>query len=360
MADSDGQEKTEQATGKKLQTSREEGKVAKSTEISSFAIFSSGMILIYMSREFIGSKMSDLAFYVFNSLDTLQINSNIVQFYMLKAMLLFFLTLSPILIGLVIIGLVANIGQVGIHFSLKALSPKFNKMNPISGIKRILFSSSSLVEVLKSLLKLLLIGGFTYMILSDIIYESVSLVSLTISEIISFMIDGAFGLIWKIAMLYAILAIADFIFQKFKFKKDMMMTKQEVKEEAKQADGDPLIKSKIKSLQLEAARRRMMKDIPTADVVITNPTHFAVAIKYDPQKYAAPKVVAKGADELAQRIKKLAVENNVPLHENRELARALYKMCDVGDTIPEKLFQAVAKILAYIYNLKKTTKKKIV
>jgi flagellar biosynthetic protein FlhB len=279
---------------------------------------------------------------------------------MAKTMLYFFLTLSPFLLGLMLVGLAANVGQVGLKISGKALKPKFEKFNVISGIKRTFFSSRSYVELLKTLVKLLLVGGFTYIIMEDLVEQSILLVNLTIPEILSNMLDGAFTLIWKVALLYAIMAASDFIFQRYKFNKDMMMTKQEVKEENKQTDGDPLIKGKIKSLQFEAARKRMMKDIPEADVVITNPTHFAIAVKYDPSKNSAPIVVAKGVDSLAQKIKKIAVEHNVPLHEDRELARALFKLCDIGDAIPEKLFKAVAKILAYIFNLKKSKKKTIV
>jgi flagellar biosynthetic protein FlhB len=172
------------------------------------------------------------------------------------------------------------------------------------------------------------------------------------------MLNSAFTLVWKIVLFFAVIALIDFLFQRYKFKKQMRMTKTEVKEEYKQLEGDPQIKARIRKQMFQSARNRMMKDIPTADVVITNPTHVAVALKYDLQKDSAPKVVAKGLDELAQRIKKIAEENNVPLHEDVELARALYKSCEIGDFIPAKLFKAVAQILAYLYQLKKIKKKK--
>ena len=360
MAETDGQEKTEEASGKKLEDQRKEGKVAKSTEIISFSVFSIGMIMLYLMRNFIGSNLSNLAGDIFNSLDTLQLNINVIQLYLAQAALFFFITISPVILAILVFSLAANIGQVGFKITPKALMPKFSKLNVFTGIKNTFLTSKSYVEALKAFLKLLLISGFTYLILEDLVIDSISLVSLSIEEILAFMIDGALSLIWKIALIYAVLAFADFIYQKFKFKKEMKMTKQEVKEESKQTEGDPLIKSKIKSIQYETARRRMMKDIPTADVVVTNPTHFAVAIKYEPEKHHAPKVVAKGMDQLAQRIKQIATENNVPLHEDVQLARALYKLCEVGDFIPEQLFQAVAKILAYIFNLKKTAKKRII
>ena len=181
---------------------------------------------------------------------------------------------------------------------------------------------------------------------------------LSIEETVTFMLDAAFSMIWKIVLFFVVIAAVDLLFQRFKFHKDMMMTKQEVKEEFKQSEGDPQIKRRIRKQMLISAKKRMMRDIPQADVVVTNPTHVAVALKYDLQKDSAPRVVAKGMDILAQRIKKIAAENKVPLYEDVELARALYKSTEVGDTIPSKLFKAVAQILAYIYQMKKLKKKR--
>jgi flagellar biosynthetic protein FlhB len=241
---------------------------------------------------------------------------------------------------------------------MKALTPKFSKMNPISNVKRLFFSSKSLVELLKSLTKLFIIGLFSYNVLLDFSLDATRLVALSISEILSFMVEAAYTLIWKIVLVFAIIATVDFVFQKFKFMKDMKMTKREVKDESKSTEGDPLIKSRIRKIQYAIARNRMMKDVPKADVIITNPTHVAVALKYDMQKDAAPKVVAKGMDLVAFRIKELAKKNNVPIHEDRVLARALYNLCDIGDRIPPDLFKAVAKILAYIFQLKRQKQKK--
>jgi flagellar biosynthetic protein FlhB len=220
------------------------------------------------------------------------------------------------------------------------------------------FSGSSLVELFKSLLKLGIIVLFTYNVLDGLITSSMSLADFTIEQIVDFMLDAAYSLIWKIALVYAAIAGVDLIYQRIKFKRNMMMTKQEVKEENKQNEGDPQIKSRIRTAQRAMANKRMMQNIPQADVVITNPTHFAIAIKYDMKKDAAPKVVAKGMDELALKIKEIARKHNVPLHEDRPLARALYKACNVGDQIPATLFKAVAQILAYIFQLRKAKKKK--
>ena len=357
MAEYDGREKTEQPTPKKLDDARDKGQVAKSMEVNSLAIFGTGLILLYLFQNFVGSRLKTFSISIFDSLDVLPHRFSLISNFAADWYFFFILTLAPFLGGLLIIALVTNVSQVGMRFSSQALMPKFDKLNVSKGIKN-LISSRSLVELLKSMFKLLIIGGFTYLILNDFISSSASLESLNISEIVQLMLDQAFSLLWKIGLVYLIIASSDFVFQRFKFKKEMMMTKEEVKEEVKQTEGDPQIKSRIRKLMYEASRNRMMQELPKADVVITNPTHYAVALKYDLMKHPAPEVIAKGVDELAQKIKKVAIENDIPIQENKELARALYKMCDIGDKIPPTLFKAVAQVLAYVYNLKKSKKKK--
>lgn len=358
MADIDGQEKSEQPTGKKLSDARDRGQVAKSTEINSLAVFGSGLMAIYFSRGFFGEQMSEFSRDLFGRLDAYSLNQTILQSYFLKWALFFFTVSAPVMIAVVIFSLVSNITQIGLKFSGQAFVPKMDRFNPFTGIKRILFSSNSMVETLKSLIKLFVIGLFAYLVISRLVQDTLQLVNLTIEETVEFMLDSAFAMIWKITLFFFVIAATDYIFQKYKFKKEMMMTKQEVKEEMKQTEGDPHIKAQIRKKMIQAAKGRMMKDVPRADVVITNPTHFAVALKYDSNKDGAPKVLAKGMDELAQRIKKIAMESNVPLYEDVELARALYKTCDVGDEIPSQLFKAVAQILAYIYQMKNLKKRK--
>lgn len=357
MAANDGQEKTEQPTGKKLNESREKGQVAKSTEINSWAIFAGSILILSISENLMGSNIKKAAISIFSSLDTLTLSRDLVIEFSKDGLLFLLLIMAPILGGLVIISLIASYGQVGFKLSPKALAPKISKFNPISGLKKFV-SPSALVETIKSVLKLAIIGIFTYIVIKDIIAQTIELPSFSIPEIIDFMINAAHSLLWKIAMIYSVLAVSDFIYQKYKFKKDMMMTREEVKEENKQSDGDPQIKSRIRKVMMEMSANRMILEVPKADVVITNPTHYAIAIKYEMNNDSAPKVVAKGVDELAQRIKKIAVENNVPLHEDRPLARALYDTCKIGDQIPANLFKAVARILAYIYQLKNTKKRK--
>lgn len=355
MADFEGQEKTEQPSSKKLEDARKKGMVAKSIEVNSLLIVVTGLITLFLLQSYIGQKISGFTTNIFNSLDTLPKKISLLPNMALDWYLFFFSVLAPMMTAIVLVGLASNIAQVGFKLSPEALSPKFSKINPVNGFKRI-FSSKSVVEIFKTLLKFFVIALFTYLILSDLIVASAYLDNLNPSEVIIFMLDNAFSLLWKIALLYAVIAAIDFVYQRYKFKKEMMMTKQEVKEEMKQLEGDPTVKGRIRKMQMQAAQQRMMANLPTADVVITNPTHYAVALKYDMTKDSAPEVIAKGVDLLAQRIKKVAAEHNIPLHEDRELARALYKMCDVGDKIPPSLFKAVAQVLAYVYNLKKKKK----
>lgn len=360
MPEVNGQEKTEQPTTKKLDDAREKGQVAKSMEINSFAIFTSGLLLVLLSKNHLGTQISELSKTMFNSLDVLELNSGIIQGYAAKALAFFVITVGPVFAGIFVVALLAGISQVGFKISVKALRPKFSKLNPLKGIKNLFFSSRSIVEFSKSLLKLTVIGLFTYLVLYDFVINSTSLVDLTISEIISYLMDAAYSFLWKISLVFALIAAIDFIYQKKKFNKDMMMSKQEVKEEFKQSEGDPLIKSRIRKLQMQAAKNRMMQSVPKADVIITNPTHYAIALRYELDKDKAPRVLAKGADELAVRIKEIAAKNDIPMHEDRELARMLYKMCDIGDLIPSVLFKAVAQILAYVYQLKNEKKKRTI
>ncbi len=357
MAELDGQEKTEQATSKRLNDTREKGQAPKSQELNSLAVFSTGLFLLFFTKGYLGEKLWSLSTSIFSSLDKLEISVDVLSIYAIKGIEFFMLTLFPVLLGIIIISLAVGYGQVGFRFTPKALQPKFSKLNPLKGFQNSFLSATPVVETLKSIAKLGAIGLFSYFILEDMVLDSIGLVNFTISEIVNYMIDNSINFLWRVSLLYAVIAFIDFAYQKHKHKKDLMMTKQEVKEEHKQTEGDPLVKSQIKGKQFEMSRKRMLDAVPKADVVVTNPTHFAVALKYEMGKTFAPKVVAKGQDYLAQKIKTVAKENNVPLYEDVQLARALYKACEVGQEIPETLFKAVAQILAYIFKLKKDKKK---
>lgn len=358
MAEKDGQEKTEDATGKKLSDTRDKGEAAKSQEINSLAVFTTGLLVLFFTKGYLGAKLWSLSTFIFSSLDTLELSVNVLSIYALQGAMFFITAVFPVSIAIVIIALAVGYGQVGFKFTTKALQPKFSKLNPAKGFKNSFLSTRPLVELGKSTAKLGAIGLFSYLILEDMVISAIGVVNFTVAEIVDYMLDNSIEFLWRVSLVYVVIAAIDFVYQKKKFKSDLKMTKQEVKEENKQTEGDPQVKAQIKGKQFEMARSRMLEAVPTADVVITNPTHFAVALKYEIGKTLAPKVVAKGKDNIAQKIKAIAKENGIPMHEDVPLARALYKACEVGQEIPEDLFKTVAKILAYIFKLKAEKKKK--
>lgn len=260
------------------------------------------------------------------------------------------LILAPFLLVGFLVCFVADLLQVKWRPTSKPLRPKFSKFNPVSGVKR-LFSLNSFVELIKSLLKIGVIAYVVYSYLKKNMPPIFQFYDVSLNQGIMIIGSLVIGLGFRITLFYTIIAILDFVYQKIKFKRDMRMTKQEVKDEYKNMEGDPQVKSKQRQRMMEASRRRMMQQLPEADVVITNPTHYAVAIKYDPEVYDAPYVIAKGADYLAQKIKETAKEHHIEIVENKPLARMLYANVDIGSVVPPELYQAVAEVLAFVYHL---------
>ena len=351
-----GGEKTEEATPKKLEDARKEGQVAKSKELALGFTLLAMFILLKIWVGTLGNQFLDIFKKTYNMIPTLssQMAAGDSVWYFVTLfrdiVIRLVIILAPFLLVAVGVGLTTEILQVQWKPTAKPLKPKFSKFNPINGVKRI-FSLQSLVELLKSILKIFLIGYIAYSTLQDKWTSILILMDMPITQGIALMGNIILDLGIKIAAFYLVIAFADFAFQKWKFKEDMKMTKQEVKDEYKQSEGDPQIKGQIKQRMMQASRRRMMQDIPKADVVITNPTHFAVAIKYDPDVADAPTVLAKGADHVAAKIKEVAKENNVEIVENKPLARMLYYNVELGQVIPPELYKAVADILAYVYKL---------
>ena len=354
--DGPGGEKTEEPTSKKLEDARNEGQVAKSKEVTNafemLAAFLMMRFLVeYMGTVFVGnmrSIYSQIPEYV--KLYDGHIQTETFRMLFVSSLLRILQIIAPFLLAGFLVAFITNILQVKWKITTKPLQPKFNKLNPVSGFKRI-FSPNSLVEFLKSVLKLTLIGYVVYNYLKKNMPPIYQLYDVSLNQGIAQVGTLVINLGIRIALFYMLIAAADFAYQKIKFKKDMKMTKQEVKDEYKNQEGDPQIKSKQRQRMLEASRRRMMQQLPEADVVITNPTHFAVAIKYEPELYDAPYVVAKGADYLAQKIKDVAKENHIEIVENKPLARMLYANVDVGSVVPPELYQAVAEVLAFVYHL---------
>jgi flagellar biosynthetic protein FlhB len=263
---------------------------------------------------------------------------------------------GPVVLGLMILGTLANAAQVGFHFYWEILTPKFHKFNPISGIQRLLFSKHSAVEVAKNVFKIAIIGMVAYIAVKAMIEDAVGLMDGDAATVVGFMTKSAASAATKMGLAFLVVAGLDYAFQRYEHEETLKMTKPEVKEEGKMAEGDPLIKGRIRSIQRQIAYKRMMTEVPKADVVVTNPTHVAVALKYDAAKMNAPKVIAKGAELIAKRIKDIALQHNIPIVEDRMLARTLYRTVDAGHEVPEKLFQAVAQVLAYIYRMKNAAK----
>lgn len=354
--DGPGGEKTEPATAKKLNDARKEGQVAKSKEVGNFLGLLSLFLVLKIWAGSMGLKLMSGFSTVYNRIpDLVELENgliiprdyaSLINHYIL-AMLSIML---PVLAIGTLVAFVGDLVQVKWKPTSKPMQPKFSKMNPVKGLKKII-SPNSLVELLKSFLKIGVIGYLVYTTLQDKLNMLMLLYDVPLLQAVLEIGELVIDLGLKISLLYIVIAAADFIYQKWKFKEDMKMSKQEVKEEFKNAEGDPQIKSKIRQKMMEASRRRMMQALPEADVVITNPTHFAVAIKYDPQEADAPLVLAKGEDYLAQKIKEKAREYHVEIVENKPLARMLYANVEVGEQVPPELYQAVAEVLAFVYNL---------
>jgi len=352
MSQDSGMDRTEKPTDKKLADARKKGQIAQSREIPSALILLTSLAFFYFGGRAMAQQLADMMRISFRNLGGGWIeNAGSVNLMMGW---LFDQTLSllvPMMIPLLVIGIVANVAQFGFNLKENLLVPDFKKLNPISGVKR-LISLKSLVELIKSIFKIGFVGLIAYLMVRGELVTIPSLIHMEVIETAAFMGEVAFKIAFFVCLGLIVLATADFAYQRWQHQKDLMMTKQEIKEERKQSDGDPQVKSRIRSMQMEMAQRRMMEAIPTADVVITNPTHFAIAIKFDPEEMAAPQVVAKGADYIALRIREIAQENDVPLVENKPLARTLFRSAEIGDFIPEELYRAVAEVLAYVYRLK--------
>ena len=354
--DGPGGEKTEEPTSKKLSDARKEGQVAKSKEITNAFELLTFFLLIYFWVEYMGTFFVGNMYNLYSQIpEYIKMYDGKIQektFSMLftQGLTRVLLIMAPFLLAGAMVSFLTNVVQVKWKPTSKPLQPKLNKLSPVSGFKRI-FSVNSLVELVKSLLKIGLIGYVVYSYLKKNMPPLFQFYDLGLNQGIVQVGMLVVNLGIRISLFYMIIALLDYIYQKVKFKKDMKMTKQEVKDEYKNQEGDPQIKGKQRQRMAEASRRRMMQQLPQADVVITNPTHYAVAIKYDPELYDAPYVVAKGADYLAQKIRETAKENHIEIVENKPLARMLYANVDVGSVVPQELYQAVAEVLAFVYQL---------
>ena len=354
--DGPGGEKTEPASQKKLDDARKKGQVAKSKEIvnSVYLVAIFAFFKIYVGK--IGEGFIE-CFTKFYSLipkyasDAADMRLGVGLAILGEMLIDIMWLIAPFLLISFFVYFIGDLVQVKWKISTEALKPKLSNFNPVNGFKR-MFSSQSLINLLKSVAIVGICIYIVYTELVDKIYALYNLYDVTLQQGIEFAGDTVLSIALKISLFYLAIGVTDYIFQIRKFKNDMMMTKQEVKDEYKQSEGDPTVKSQIRRKMREVSQRRMMQKLPEADVVITNPTHFAVAIKYDLSVASAPVVVAKGEDYLALKIKEVAKEHNIEIVENKPLARALYHSVDIDEEIPQELYQAVAEVLAYVYNSK--------
>ena len=349
--DSGAGEKTEQPTSRKREKSREEGQVAKSVEITTAFLLITIFFVLKIVGPWIAQRLivimrESFTLFDYKTLDTLLVQ----QIYMYFAEKILYIVL-PILGISFLVAFVSTIAQVGWKPTLKPLTPKLNRLSPIQGLKR-MFSMRTLVELLKSILKITIILIIVFTTLADFENMIYNFYRLPVFDGYVLIINTVLDMAIKVGMYFIIIAVIDYAYQKYKHEKDLKMTKQEVKDERKMIDGNPEIKGKIRQKMREAAMRRMMQDIPKADVVITNPTHFAIAIAYEENQNGAPRVVAKGADLVAAKIREKAKEHKVEIVENKFLARTLFYTVEIGQEIPPELYQAVAEVLAFVYSLK--------
>ncbi len=353
MAEQEGQEKTEVPTEKKRRESREEGQVAFSKELSSAALLAGIVLTLVATSPIILDAMRQLMSQIFRdlaqrkelSIDTIFTLSGEILSIILPAF-------APFAAVIIFIGIFASVLQVGVLITFKAIAPKFNKISPLTGLKR-LFSSQSLADFLKSMAKLIIVGFVGYLTYIEKITELNGLSVSTPESILIYNFTVVAEVAGKIVLALVAIAIFDYFYQRWHHEQQLMMTKQEVKDETKQTEGDPQLKARIRQIQREMSNARMMQEVPKADAVIVNPTHFSVAILYDRDVMSAPEVIAKGADHLALRMRTVARENNVPILERPELARDLYANVEIGDDIPERFYKAIAEILAFVYRLRK-------
>jgi flagellar biosynthetic protein FlhB len=351
VSEEDKHSKTEQPTGKRLEDARKKGAPPQSRDLTSMVTLLAAVVTLSFTGRFMFSTLMESSREHLAGMGTFQVTPTAVHNLMLKLMGTMGLVLGPYLLIVVAAGIAVNFAQGGIEVSWEKLSVKFDKLNPLKGVKKLL-NKDSAVEVVKSILKIGIVGYVSYRVIRGQEGALSYLSDRDISDIFAFVGNLAFKLIVSSCEVLLVLALLDLAFIKWRYLQNLRMTKQEVKQEGKDSEGDPQIKGKIRRMQFEQSRRRMIQIIPTADVIITNPTHFAVALKYDRDKMSAPVVIAKGADNLALRIKEIAREHRVMLVENRFLARELYASVKEGQEIPEKLYAAVAEVLAYVFGLK--------
>ena len=343
----DDQEKTEEASSKKIEDARKEGNVPKSQDTSGFVTLIVAIATFFALLPWIESRMVYLYHYYHTLFGVELTKESVLQLSIVTLREVVF-TVIPLAGAVAIAGILANVLQTGFIFTTKPLIPDLNKLDPIKGLKN-LFSIKKIVEAIKIIIKVSLVLYVCYYFLLDFTKELPRVIYFPIFDQLVWLKEKTIIIVAVMLILFLVLSLFDLFYVRYNYFKDLRMSKQELKDEYKQMEGDPKIKAKIRQIQMQMTRKRMMQEIPQADVVITNPTHYAVAIRYNQEKEAAPKVIAKGTDFLALKIKEIALNYNIQIVENPPLARELYKKCNLGESIPENLYKAVAEVLAFVY-----------
>ncbi len=351
---SDDQERTEQASPKRREEARKKGQVPRSREIHSAVLILGGVFGFSMMGPMVISEIQKIMVQTLSTLSSTAMTE--ASFYQLTTTYFSrtLLILVPVMGVLGMISIAASFGQHGWVWSTEAMAPDWSRLNPLKGMQR-LFSLQAVAELIKTLVKFLAVGALSYLLIRQALPTIFTAIQSEPSQMPAIAGHAIYRLALATGILIAFLGVADYLFQWWSLERSLRMSRQEMKEETRQSEGDPMIRARVRSAQREMARKRMMADVPKADVVLTNPTTLAVALMYQHGKMDAPKVVAKGAGFIAERIREIARQHGVPVIENKPLARALFKAVRVGDPVPSKLYRAVAEILAYVYRIRKNT-----
>jgi flagellar biosynthetic protein FlhB len=345
--------KTESATPKKREDAKKKGQVVRSIEINAVLNVLISLVILKISGDYIMHNLKELANYFWGNITLFnnKLDENFIMPFIVKLLGRFIMIMLPLLASVFVMGILSNVAQFGFLVSFDSLKPSFDKINPGKGFKRIFFSKRLIFELAKAIFKIVIIIYIAYSTVRKILNEIFLTPLMDINTYFTFSADTIYRLGMKIVVAFIVFSILDYLYQRYEFEDSLKMSKQEVKDEMKQMEGDPLVKSRIRQIQREFARKRMISEIPKADVVITNPTHVAVALRYNESEDEAPKVIAKGINLMAEKIKDIARANSVVIVENPPLARTLIKL-EVGWSITQDLFQAVAEVLAFVYQAK--------
>jgi flagellar biosynthetic protein FlhB len=352
MADEDQGEKTEEPTERKLEDARKEGQVAQSKEIKNASTLIAGIVLVAWIAPFLMKQVANIGAYYISHVHDVRVTNPIeLRIYIFTIGTEFFKLLAIPFALFIFCAIVSEVAQVGFMFTPKKIEFDPNKLNPVSGLKR-MFSTQKLVDTLKDIIKIIVVALVCYIAISPRIAAIPALPSVSILGSLDLLKEICVIMIFAVAILMTIVAAADWFWTRYSHRKKLRMSKKDLKDEHKQMEGDPKVKAKLHSIRMEKFRQRMLQSVPTATVVVTNPTHYAVALKYDIDDMMAPLVVAKGVDFLAGKIKEIANENDVTIVENPPLARALYASVDVNEEVPPEHFKAVAEVIGYVMRLK--------